>query len=251
VVATENHLRLADLYRCFSERSHADEFLSGRIHFGCLQHYRTNYEGGRHDVDEGSGRIREQRKDREAVVITGSVAEMVDSPGEVNVNSEFGNPVFICCLTAPPDDKWGPVIRDFGEFVVRISDTQRFLSDIRAALSDEDQWQRHASVELLPVEYSKDELVPTRDAAQRQNDVMRLAIAQKLPKYRHQFEHRIALISYAQLPHDAEAERLPPEHLCVNIGRPLEYVALVRRPRRGMCRWLAAALGLIQKSKDA
>ena len=161
--------------------------------------------------------------------ITGSVAEIVDSPGEVNVNSQFGNPVFICCLTAPPDDKWAPVIEDFGEFVVRISDPQRFSSDIQAALSDEDQWQRRASVELFRVEYSKDELVPTREAAQRQNDAMRLAIAQKLPKYSYQFEHRIALISYAPpVSDEAEAERLPPEHLYVNIGRPLEYAALAR-----------------------
>ncbi|MBI3043440.1 MAG: hypothetical protein HYY78_11535 [Betaproteobacteria bacterium] len=249
--ATESHSLRSDLYRCFSERSHADEFLSGRIRFGYLQHYRTNYEGARRDVDEGSGRIREWREDRKAAVITGSAREMVDSPGEVTVDSECGNPVFICCLTAPPDDKWAPVIGDFGEFVVRISDPQRFCSDIQAALSDEDQWQHHARVEVFLVEYSKDELVPTRDAAQRQNDAIRLAIAQKLPKYSHQFEHRIALISYAPIPHDVEAGGLPPEYLYVNIGRPLEYAALVRRPRRGMCRRLAEALGLIQKSKDA
>jgi hypothetical protein len=184
------------------------------------------------------------------MVITGSAAEMVDSPGEVNVNSQFGNYVFICCCTLPPDDKWAPVIRDFGEFVVRISDPQRFIKDIRAALSSEDRWQQNASVELFPVEYSKDELVQTRDTAQRQNDAMRLAIAQKLPKYSHQFEHRIALISYAPpIPSDAEAGKLPPEHLRVNIGRPLEYAALVRRPRRGMCRWLAAGLALFKNGK--
>lgn len=228
MVATENHSRLADLYRCFSERSHADEFLSGRIRFGYLQHYRTNYECARRDVDEGSGRIREWRKNRRAAVITGSNVETVDSPGEVNVDSEFGNPVFVCCLTLPPDDKWAPVIKAFGEFVVRISDPQRFLSDIQAALSDEDQWQHHASVGLFPVEYSKDELVPTKDAAQRQNDAMRLPIAQKLPKYSYQFEHRIALISHALIPNDTEAGGLPPEHLYVNIGRPLEYATLVR-----------------------
>lgn len=229
MAAAESHSRRSDLYRCFRERSYADEFLSGKIRFGYLQHYRNNYEGARRDVDEGDSRIREWRKDRTVVKITGSVAEIVDSPGEVNVNSQFGNPVFICCLTAPPDDKWAPVIEDFGEFVVRISDPQRFSSDIQAALSDEDQWQRRASVELFRVEYSKDELVPTREAAQRQNDAMRLAIAQKLPKYSYQFEHRIALISYAPpVSDEAEAERLPPEHLYVNIGRPLEYAALVR-----------------------
>lgn len=236
----------SDLYRCFNERSHADEFLNGRIRFGELRHYRANYEGPRHDVDEGDGRIREWRNDRKAMVIEGSAAQMVDSPGEVNVSSQFGNHVFICCLTLPPDNKWAPVIGDFGEFVVRISDRQRFLKDIRAALSS-DQWQKNASVELFPVEYSKDELVQTRDTAQRQNDAMRLAIAQKLPKYSHQFEHRIALISYAPpIRDDAEAGKLPPEHLYVNIGRALEYATLVRKPPRGVCRWLAAALGLVQ-----
>jgi hypothetical protein len=185
------------------------------------------------------------------MVIEGSAAQMVDSPGEVNVSSQFGNHVFICCLTLPPDDKWAPVIEDFGEFVVRISDRQRFLKDIRAALSSEDQWQKNASVELFPVEYSKDELVSTRNTAQRQNDAMRLAIAQKLPKYSHQFEHRIALISYAPpIPDGAEAGKLPPEHLYVNIGRPLEYAALVRKPPRGVRRWLAGALGLVQKSTN-
>jgi hypothetical protein len=80
---------------------------------------------------------------------------------------------------------------------------------------------------------------------------MRLAIAQKLPKYSYQFEHRIALISYAPpIPDDAEAGELPPEHLYVDIGRPLEYAALVRRPRRGMYRGLVAVLGLVQKWKD-
>ncbi|HMH19479.1 MAG TPA: hypothetical protein VK572_15185 [Burkholderiales bacterium] len=217
------------LYRCFRERSHADEFLSGRIRFGYLPHYRTNYEGARRDVDEGRGRIREWRKDREAMVITGSVAEVVNSPGEVNIDSQLANPVFICCFTMPPDDQWGPVIDAFGEFVVRISNPQRFCSDIEAALSDEDQWQHHASVGLFPVAYSKDELVPTRDAVQRQNDATRLSIAQKLPRDSYQFEHRIALISYAQIPHDAEVGELPPEHLYVNIGRPLDYAAFVER----------------------
>jgi len=229
VLAAESHSRRPDLYRCFKEKAYADEFLSGKIRFGYLPHYRTNYEGARRDADEGVGRIREYRRDRTAAVITGSAVEMVDSPGEVSVSSQFGNLVFICCLAAPPDDKWAPVIEDFGEFVVRISDAQRFCSDIQAALSDKDRWQHHASVELIPVEYSKDELVPTRDAAQQQNDVMRLAIAQKLPKYSYQFEHRIALISYAPpIPDDAEAGALPPEHLYVDIGRPLEYAALVR-----------------------
>lgn len=128
MVAAESHSRRSDLYRCFRERAYAHEFLSGKIRFGYLQHYRTNYEGARRDVDEGDGRIREWQNDRSVVKITGSAAEMVDSPGEVNVNSQFGNPVFICCLTAPPDDKWAPVIEDFGEFVVRISDPQRFCS---------------------------------------------------------------------------------------------------------------------------
>jgi len=229
VVAAESHSGRLDLFRCFRERFYADEFLSGKIRFGYLQHYRTNYESPRRDVDEGSGRIREWRGDRQAAVITGTATEIVESPGEVSVDSELGNFVFICCLTAPPDDKWAPVIRDFGEFVVRISDPQRFLLDIQAALSDDDQWQHHASVELFPVEYSKDELVPARGPAQRQNDAIRLAIAQKLSKYSYQFEHRIALISYAlPIPDDAQAGRLPPEHLYVNIGRPLEYAALVK-----------------------
>ena len=90
------------------------------------------------------------------------------------------------------------MIEDFGEFVVRISDRQRFLKDIRAALSSEDQWQKNASVGLFPVEYSKDELVLTRDTAQRQNDAMRLAIAQKLPKYSHQLKFRRHLIKERQ-----------------------------------------------------
>jgi hypothetical protein len=130
---------------------------------------------------------------------------------------------------------WGPVIRDFGEFVVRISDRQRFLREIQSALSEEDQWQHHASVELFQVEYSKDELLPTRDAAQRQNDAMRLAIAQKLPNFSFQFEHRVALISYAPPILDtAGAGGYPPDHLYVDIGRPIEYASLVSRPGPGM-----------------
>ncbi len=111
------------------------------------------------------------------MMLTASAAQMVDSPGEVAAHLEFGGPTFTCCLTAPPEDKWAPIEKDFGEFVVRISDPQRFLSDFRAALSENDPWQHRAHVKWIPVECSKDELVPTRVADQRQTDVMRFAIS--------------------------------------------------------------------------
>jgi hypothetical protein len=248
----ENDAHPSVLFRCFRERAHAEEFLSGRIRFGYLQHYRANYEGGRRDIAEGIGRVREWRPDRKAVVLTGSDATMVDSPGEVPVHSEFGSAVFICCLTAPPDDRWGAIKKDFGDVVVRIADPQRFLCDIRLALSREGRWQRNAEIALFQVEYSKDELVPTRDTTQRAHDLMQLAIAQKIRAYDYQFEHRIALISFV-LPilEESEPARFPPDHIYVNIGQPLEYARVVRRPRCAIHRWLAAVLGHVPKMKGS
>lgn len=81
-------------------------------------------------------------------------------------------------------------MEDFGRFVVRISDRQKLLNDIRTALNCDDRWQRHAQLELHPVKYSKGEHMHTRTDLQRQNNVLQFSIAQKRPEYAYQFEHR-------------------------------------------------------------
>jgi len=201
------------LHRCFRSREHAEQFLSGRIRFGHLQHYQRNYEPSRRDPSEGVGRAREWRDDREAVHIKGGRARVVASPGEITRHADFGNPTFICCCTNPPEGKWAPVLKDFGEYVVRITDPKQFCTDLRGALSDSDPWQRHGNLAVFPVTYDKGELRPTSADPPDGTEVMKLATTQKPREYEHQFEHRIILISYGDVPKDGKSAGTPPDFI--------------------------------------
>lgn len=218
------------LYRCFSTREHAEQFLGGRIRFGYLQHYQAAYESPRRDADEGAGRVREWRDDREAMHFKAGRGKIVSSPGEITRHAGFSNITFICCCTNPPSGQWSRVLADFGGHVVRISDPMRFCRDVRDALSERDRWQRHGNIALFEVAYDKDELRPATADPPDGEDVMRLAVAQKSRRYEHQFEYRVLLISYAAVAHDASPEDRPPDHIEVTLGRPLPYAELLATP---------------------
>lgn len=218
----------ARLFRCFNEGAHAEEFLQGRIRFGRLDAYTTIEDESRRDGTEGRAVVREWRGDRLAARVSagGNSAELVSSPGEVTRHTEFGNAVFLCCCTAPPDDAWDRIRGQFGAHVVEIADPRAFCNDLGFALPTGDAWLDKALLMLLPAEYTKGELVPReRDPLDR---AIELAIAQKPPNLAYQHEYRLALISNEPTPSLADRTHpQPPEHVYVDIGHRLEYARLV------------------------
>ena len=211
------------LYRCFTCREYADQFLSGRVRFGILQYYKELEEKGRGDPSEGRGVHTEYRGDRTAVVISAGTATQVVSPGPVTVTSECGNPVYIYSLTDPPDDAaWKCVRRDFGGIVVEIDDVERLRVEIAAALDPADPWKRGAPVALWPAEYRKGEaLSPTADA-ELIADPLKRAVTLKPRSYDYQHEQRLVLFSYGVWQEDGD----PPQFLTVRLPEPLTYARL-------------------------
>jgi len=208
------------LYRVFTHRHHAEEFLSGAIRFRPLDAYRAMEHAARGDPGEGMARHREHRADRTAVVIQNGVGREVASPGEVTVHTEVGNPVFLCCFTAPPDAAaWERIRKEFGDIVVEVADSQQLIADLQAAVNQNDPWQ-HGALVLWPVAYNKGELLGT---TREQRDPIRHAATQKAPEHAYQHEHRIVLISYAMPQVDGE----PPDPLYIQLPKALEYAKLL------------------------
>jgi hypothetical protein len=141
----------------------------------------------------------------------------------VDVRGECGNAVFVCCLTNPPDQAaWGELRRDFGDVVVEV-DADRLLSDVRAAIDPRDEWQRNACVMLWPAQYTKGLERKRLSLADREMDAIRQAVTQKPPRFAHQHEQRLALISNGQW----QTDGTPPRHLTVQIPRRLDYALIV------------------------
>lgn len=221
---------MTTLYRCFTTDAHARSFLAGDIWFGLLDGYRTAEGAGRRDQQEGQGRVREMRDDREALVIREGRGRVVNSPGEVNVHSSTGNTIFVCCFTHPQEADWDRVREEFGQHVVEVLDFDRLVADIRSSLPDRDLWQRHAAVAVYPIDYDKGILAKRREGESEGDHTMRRAIAQKAPDFAYQAEQRIALITMPDL--NTVVPKLPPAPpgLMVRIGHELPYASLIRTP---------------------
>jgi hypothetical protein len=212
------------LYRCFKCREYADQFLAGDVRFGILEYYKTLEEVGRGDPTEGRGLHIEYRRDRKAVRISGGVAKELASPGPVTVHSECGNPLYVYCLTLPPDAvAWARVRQDFGEIVVEIDDAERLRADVAVAVNPGDPWQRNAAVALWPAQYKRgQELSPTTDAELMKDPVKRAA-TMKPPSYGYQHEHRLILISHGLWQVNGDA----PQFLTVRLPKPPTYARMV------------------------
>jgi hypothetical protein len=210
------------LYRVFGSPEHAEQFLAGHIRFGHLGYYRTLEDDDRGDPGEGYGHHHEFRADRATVCISGDTSHYVLSPGMVAVHTECGNEVFICCLTAPPDDRaWRRVREELGIVVVEINDAERLRDEVYAALDLRDPWQCGAPIQLWPVDYRKGLELPV-DSPLR-TDPVRRAVTLKPPRYGYQHEHRLVLISFGT----RQLIGSPPEFLCVDLPRPIHYARIL------------------------
>jgi hypothetical protein len=211
------------MYRLFCKTAHAEDFLRGAIRFGHLNAYRAIEQVGRRDPSEGFGRHREHRPERRALWLAAGTAKENPSPGEVTVYSEAGNPIYLCCLTQPPGEQALARIRqDFGDVVVEVSDVDQLVADIRAALDQNDPWQRRVVPQFWPAAYDKDELIANQGKSDP-FDAIRREATQKAPEYAYQHEHRIVLFSHGLHQVDGPA----PDYLPLQLAKPLGYGKLV------------------------
>lgn len=129
------------LLRFFGQKEYALQFIAGQIRFGLLDYYRR-IEGSRRDEKEG--------------LVSGIWGEE-ESDKNIRYRGRSMNPFYILC-TSHPDVQMPMMTKNFGAFVVRISDPPALLERIGLI------WRKHPlafadNARIARVVYNKDELL--------------------------------------------------------------------------------------------
>jgi hypothetical protein len=169
-----------------SDRVHAESFVNaGKIRLCTTRYHRSNEDKVRDDPDEGFGRL---QVPGDVVTVDTQTREVTTRPGLYNLTlAESESPTYLFCLS-----KTQTGARHFGQTLVEVFDTQRFLDAFSAALHTLELGpERYVfRADALSVRYTKDEIKSESDLAER----FRLTYAQKPSRFVPDEEYRIAVV---------------------------------------------------------
>ncbi len=146
------------LYRAFEERQHAEDLVNlGKFRLGLMETYKSIEDRSRQDKREGESssyiktNVREVKIDRETM----EVIDIKSVPGRLHLRGSLIEPIYLMCTAAPTVDL--TYLREkFGNWIVRINDPGRLLSDLCNAMPTNPNVEI-GECSLEAVSYTKDE----------------------------------------------------------------------------------------------
>jgi len=178
------------VFRVFTEREHAQQFIDGDIRFGNIHYYKKIECAKRRDNTEGESHI---------------VYEGVSKHGMFATNSIY----ILCChksLASVEKCK-------LGSHVVKIADPKAFAKDITSAL-EESRDKYFGGIEGCCVEYSKGMVA---SASLSGYEIVRLAYCQKPLNFSHEDEFRFVAIS----------KDSADDFLSIQLNEPMKYCKII------------------------
>ena len=181
------------LFRAFSERTFAEDFVRGRFRLGRLAHYRSIEDASRRDGTEGE-------------------AFYLDEKG-VSWWTKLGNDTFTLCCSLNADLAF--LRHKLGRHIVQIHDPEQLATDTYAALGTLGV-KVFQGVSARLVRYDKGQILAENlDEGARAD----LCVVQKPPEFREEMEYRFfAILSVPSRQ----------SHIDVEIPRRRNYLEIVR-----------------------
>lgn len=155
------------VYRAFSKREYAEQFMKGEIRFGNIYYYKRIEDENRRDRTEGESHLRYNSRDQHGMFAS--------------------NAIYVLCCHRTMD----AVKRNcLGTHIVLIRDPKRFAVEISSAMENL-PGKYFGGVEGCMVEYTKGNEVEEKPSGY---DIVRLAYCQKLESFNTEEEFRFTII---------------------------------------------------------
>jgi hypothetical protein len=206
------------VYRAFTERSHAEDFvLRGRFRLGNLRVYATLENEERRDSSEGQGRFQRFGTVTSVDFVADSDDTFVSqAPGYVHVHTELLNPTFVLSCSLPGVNL--DYLRSrFGPWVVRIDEPRRLAQELAKHL--ETLPDRFGGVEGCLVHYNKDGRV---EEGLSNMASTRLSYSQKPLSFKPENEFRFVVVVMG-----TPGRRLNARYLPVDLGGAVKYATVI------------------------
>jgi hypothetical protein len=178
------------LYKAFDSEEVANNFLmSGRFRLSLLDCYRKIEDPARADADEGEARIDIPNQVLTTIILPSDSSKggrIGYTIGTLHRTEASLNKYYLFCVSGP-EVSLDYIATRFGRYIVKISQPQIFLEQIRAYAPKELAMR----VELLKVEYTKGIL--KRSASEARPVGSLLSVYQKPPKFSAECEYRYIL----------------------------------------------------------
>lgn len=193
---TKLHRLRTPLFRAFTEKRYALDFVRGKFKFSELSRYRNIEDASRHDRSEGH-------------------AHFLDSVNH-QWDTQLGGAIYVLCFSCPNIDS--NFLREkMGRFVVRVADPLALARDVQQYM-DRCGIRSFNGVHGRPVEYSRGQTI---DRAMDPSQRAILSVTQKAPSYCQEHEYRLFTI-LNQHPGAPVAD-----FLNVDLGFPLTYAEVL------------------------
>lgn len=173
------------LYRYLKEREHVDQFLSGVVRMGHLQHYAKIDDDARSDELEGRGEFSFHGVVRSVTFPTagGEPRELPPKRGLMSVSSEDLTPNYICCFSTRLD---AMLAAKWGTFIIRLIEPRSFIDEL--SLAAETCKDLFGPLECGKISYDS---APVLAAEPTNEDLKTQACFTKASKYADEFEFRL------------------------------------------------------------
>jgi len=178
------------VYRVFTEREHAQQFIDGNIRLGNIYYYKKVEDAKRRDKTEGESHV---------------VHEGVNKHGMFATNSIY---ILCCHKTLPSVAKC-----NLGSHVVKINNPKMFAKDLTLAM-EQSQDKYFGGIEGCCVEYSKG---MESSATFSGYEIVRLAYCQKPLNFSPEEEFRFVAIRK-----DSAGD-----FLSIQLNEPMEYCEII------------------------
>lgn len=185
------------LFRAFTKKQYANDFVRGKFRFGELGRYRRIEDASRQDGSEGH-------------------AHYVD-PQNHQWRTQFGGPVYVLSFSGPKVNL--QFLREkMGAFIVRLDNPEALCRDIECYMQS-CGIRSFNGVHGHPVEYTKGHTI-SRNMNGFQRAV--LSVTQKPDTFQQEYEYRLYTI-LNQYPNCPVAD-----FLSIDLGGPVQYAKVLR-----------------------
>ena len=178
------------VYRAFSKREYAEQFLRGQIRFGNIYYYKRIEDEKRRDSTEGESHVRHEGRDQYAMFASNAI-------------------YILCCHMTINAVKRN----NLGNHIVLIHEPRKFADDITSAIENL-PGKYFGGVEGCIVEYTKGHEVQRKLSGQ---DMARLAYCQKPEDFGVEEEFRFAVIR----------KRSVGNFLTIPLGESMDYIEYI------------------------
>jgi len=208
----------ATLYRVFSNRDYAEQFIEGNIRFSTLRYYNSIKDDIRVDRTEGYGRL---KRDGKKLIFNPQDNTLMTTHGRENLHVDGGEKgTFICCFSSPESGRLQELPTKFGRFVVRIKEPEQLFKDVQNSIHHDPKLSEF-KFELSSSMVRYDKEMYQKSITEEETDS--LGWAQKPQAYSDEMEYRYRFgFFYPELIGLSDS-------YTVKIDKKLDYCDLVKR----------------------